>query len=122
MFLMLKCFSFLGDVRVMYVLCAFEQCLLNSSDWCQILDHDERLIFEYLSDIKVGKLTLTSCLFLFQICSLIIKKNNNTYLCEKVHFFTQVYLTQYVKNMFLYTGIFNKMSKKKNSFYLHRYI
>lgn len=42
----------LDDVRVMYVLCAFEQCLLNGSDWCRLMDHEDTLTFEYLSDIK----------------------------------------------------------------------
>lgn len=41
-----------GDVRVMYILCAFEQCLLNSSDWCRLLDEKDTRTFEYLSDIK----------------------------------------------------------------------
>ncbi|XP_041364504.1 multiple inositol polyphosphate phosphatase 1-like [Gigantopelta aegis] len=41
-----------GNIRTMYIICAYEMALFKKSPWCDMFDEEDAKVIEYLSDLK----------------------------------------------------------------------
>ena len=46
-------FFIVGEIELMYLMCAFERYSFNRDDWCNFLNDNDRKIMEYRADLEV---------------------------------------------------------------------